>query len=50
MRWSDAGLTKPSTVRLSQPLKLIITNFKSKIGELDAVDISAIQQLIAYYK
>ena len=50
MRWSDAGLTKPSTVRLSQPLQLIITDFKSKIGDLDAVDIYAIQQLIAYYK
>lgn len=50
MRWSDAGLTKPSTVRLSQPLQLIITDFKSKIGDLDAVDIYAIQQLIDYYK
>lgn len=50
MRWSDAGLTRPSTVRLQAPLKLVLSDFKSKIGDVDAIDIYAIQQLIEFYK
>ncbi|WP_251440314.1 type II toxin-antitoxin system PemK/MazF family toxin [Veillonella intestinalis] len=49
MKWNEAGLERPSTVRLSQPLKLKEKDFKSKIGDLDAFDIYAIQQLLTYY-
>ena len=39
-----AGLEIPSTGRLSQPLQLMESDFISKIGELDSLDIYGIQQ------
>ena len=44
LRWDVAGLEIPSTVRLSQPLQLMESDFISKIGELDSLDIYGIQQ------
>lgn len=40
--WKNAGLLKPSTIRLSQRFKLNIDKFIFKIGRLSSSDVLAI--------
>lgn len=44
--WQKAGLKQQSTLRGSQKLKLIVSDFKNKIGRLSAVDIANIQKML----
>lgn len=44
--WQDAGLSKPSTVRISKRLKLVLSDFVFKTGRLHPVDMMNIQQII----
>lgn len=50
VRWQEAGLTKPSTVKTLTPSNLTNADFRSKIGELDVIDIFGIQQMIDFYR
>lgn len=45
-KWSEAGLDKESTVRVSKRLLLIQTDFVHKIGRLHPIDIIEIQKLL----
>lgn len=42
--WKEAGLHKPTTVRLSKVLSLSPTNLKTRIGSLHIVDILEIEK------
>ena len=44
--WKEAGLHKPTTVRLSKRLCLDANRVLKRIGHLDPVDIIKIEQLI----
>lgn len=44
--WQSAGLTMPSTVRLSQPLCLPRASFVKKIGDMHPIDIELIKSKI----
>lgn len=46
VKWAEAGLSNPSTIRLSKRLKLIESDFRIKKGILQPIDILAIQALI----
>ncbi len=46
VKWSEAGLLKPSTVRTLKRLKLIETDFVHKIGRLHPVDILGIMNIL----
>ena len=46
VKWSEAGLHKPSTVRTSKRLRMIETDFVYKIGRLHPVDILGIIRII----
>lgn len=48
--WQEEGLQKESTVRLSQPLKLLPDDFIDKIGDVSIFDVAGIQDLMAFYK
>lgn len=43
-RWAEAGLRKPTTVRLSKRLALPPAAFRKRLGELDLVDIFEISK------
>ena len=43
VQWQSAGLTKPSTVRLTKLLKLDRKSLKKKIGHLKPIDVETIQ-------
>lgn len=45
-RWKQAGLSDPSTIRISKLLRLEPQDFRRKIGTLKAVDIANIQNYI----
>lgn len=45
-KWAEAGLRKPTTVRLSKRLALDPTAFRKRIGALDLVDIFEISKRI----
>lgn len=45
-KWHAAGLTKPSTVRISKVLRLQRSDFAEKIGDLHPVDISVIERYL----
>lgn len=45
-RWRQAGLSKPSTIRMSKLLKLEKCDFTDKIGTLHIVDIVAVEKCI----
>lgn len=45
-RWRQAGLTNPSTIRISKFLKLEQADFRRKIGSLKMVDIAGVQNYI----
>lgn len=43
-KWKEAGLTYPSTIRLSKRLLLQDTDFKYFIGKLNPIDIIGVQE------
>lgn len=43
-RWKEAGLHKPTTVRLSKRLVLAPASFIKRIGSLDLIDIIEIEK------
>ena len=45
-KWKEAGLEKPSTIRLSKRLKLDEEDFKFKIGRLTPNDIIKVQSIL----
>lgn len=45
-RWKEAGLDKPTTVRISKRLSLPAKNILKRIGSLHPVDIIEIQKRI----
>ena len=45
-RWKQAGLSSPSTIRISKLLKLAQEDFRRKIGSLRAVDVAGIQNYL----
>ena len=45
-KWRQAGLSAPSTIRLSKFLKLEPNDFRRKIGTLKMVDIAGVQNYI----
>ena len=47
VKWREAGLPKPSTIRASKRLNLITTDFENKIGRLHPVDILAVQKILS---
>ena len=49
MKWKEAGLTKPSVVRLSKMLKMQESDFLKKIGDLEDTDIYGIATLVRFY-
>ena len=46
IRWQNAGLRKPTTVRIQKRLRLSEADFKKKIGLLDPVDILNIEMML----
>lgn len=48
--WAKAGLSKESTIRLSQILKLEKNDFVKKVGKLQAYDIYNVMQEIKNMK
>jgi len=46
-KWHYAGLTKPSTVRISKLLRLQRSDFVDKVGELHPIDIGVIERYIS---
>lgn len=46
-QWQAAGLSKPSTVRISKRLKLMGRDMVHKIGDLHPLDILNIQRILA---
>jgi len=44
--WKEAGLRKPTTVRVTKRLSLPTNNIIKKIGMLSVLDISEIQKLL----
>ena len=49
VKWKEAGLTKPSVVRLSRMLKMKESDFLKKIGDLEDTDIYGIATLVRFY-
>lgn len=49
-KWHEAGLDKPSVLRLSQKLPLIESDFIHKIGRLHPVDIINVQRLLEEHR
>lgn len=45
-KWREAGLHKPTTVRISKRLQLSADNIIKRIGALHPVDVMEIQKLI----
>lgn len=45
-KWPEAGLKKPTVVRISKRLKLESTQMIKRIGRLDLIDIVALDQRI----
>ena len=50
IKWKEAGLNLPSTIRLSKQLLLEKINFRKKKGRLHPIDIIAVQKLISDMK
>lgn len=46
VKWKEAGLDKPSTVRISKKLKLFERDFSFKIGRLAPIDILNIMKFL----
>ena len=46
-KWTDAGLRKPTTVRIAKRLRLPKSIFVKWIGRLHMIDILAVQSLLA---
>lgn len=46
VKWREAGLHKPSTVRTSKRLRLIESDFVHKIGRLHPIDIIGVMNLL----
>ena len=46
IRWKNAGLMKPTTVRIQKRLMLNSGDFRKKIGLLDPVDIVNIEAML----
>ncbi len=46
-KWSEAGLLKPTTVRISKRLALKPDLFRKRIGSLHPIDILEIQKLLS---
>ena len=46
IRWSNAGLDKPTTVRIQKRLNVKADDFIKKIGSLDPVDIVNIESML----
>jgi len=46
IHWEEAGLKKPSVVRVDKLLQLKPEQIKDRIGQLSLVDIAAIQKLM----
>ncbi len=44
--WKEAGLHKPTTVRIAKRLSLPKGNLRKRIGRLSIVDIAEIQKLL----
>lgn len=44
--WREAGLHKPTTVRIGKKLKLEINRVRKRVGRLDPVDMIGIGKLI----
>ncbi len=49
IHWEEAGLTKPSVVRVEKLLQLKPEQIKDRIGQLSLVDIAAIQKMMKDY-
>ena len=47
IKWKSAGLSNPSTIRCGHPVKLVLSDFRRKIGELHLEDIMRIQDMIS---
>lgn len=45
-KWKEAGLYKPSTVRVSKVIELTSNDFAGKIGRLHPIDILALQNIL----
>jgi len=45
-KWRQAGLSDPSTIRISKFLRLEPKDFRRKIGTLRMVDIAGVQNYI----
>lgn len=45
-RWKEAGLHKPTTVRLSKRLKLEQSAIRKRIGSLHPIDIIEIERIL----
>lgn len=48
LKWQEAGLNKPSTVRISKKLKLVEKDFVHKIGRISTIDIINIRKYLSY--
>lgn len=46
VEWENAGLEKPSTIRLSQQLIIPQSDFQFRIGRLDSNDILNVQKIL----
>ncbi|MCK9314288.1 MAG: type II toxin-antitoxin system PemK/MazF family toxin [Methanocorpusculum sp.] len=46
VKWEEAGLNKPSTIRASKVLHVMERDFVHKIGHLHPVDIMAVQKIL----
>jgi len=46
IKWEDAGLRKPTTVRIGKALQLEEGDFIKQIGRLSAIDISNLDALL----
>lgn len=47
IRWKEAGLPKPSTLRLQKRLRLQRADLRARIGALHPSDIFAIERLLS---
>lgn len=46
VKWGEAGLKNPSTIRASKVLHVMERDFVHKIGQLHPVDIMAVQKIL----
>ena len=48
-KWREAGLRKPTVVRIGKKIRLSKDDFIMRIGRLDVIDIVAIEQLLTVF-